>query len=57
MTVLRIAFGFRLAPIMRIQDVLKQTVIKKCKHSRNKIIKISKSAYSYPAILVLHTNI
>lgn len=53
MTVLRIAFGFRLAPIMRIQDALKQTVIKKCEHGRNKIIQLSKSA----AILVLHINI
>lgn len=39
---------------MRTQDALKQTVIKKCEHGRNKVIQISKSAYSYPAILGLH---
>lgn len=57
MTVLRPAFGFRLAPIMRIQDALKPTIIKQCEHGRNKIIQISRSAYSYPTILVLHTDI
>lgn len=57
MTVLRPAFGFRLAPIMRIQDALKPTIIKQCEHGRNKIIQLSRSAYSYPTILVLHTDI
>lgn len=57
MTVLRRAFGFMLAPVMRIQDALKPTIIKQREHGRNKIIQISRSAYSYPAILVLHINI
>lgn len=51
------AFEFRLAPIMRIQNGLKPIIIKQCEHGKNKIIEISRSAYSYPGKLVLHINI
>lgn len=39
MTVLRIAFEFMLAPVMRIQDALKPTIIKQREHGRIKLFR------------------